>query len=147
MSIPAEGDIVDVLLYQHQELRRTMTEVEAATGLARAEAFGRLIALLETHERGEQQVVHPTTRESPGGVEIAEERAVEEREIDRELGELNTLGADDPDFPVRFAVFRESVIDHTRREEDEEFPMLRATLPTEQLLGMADELRQIQARI
>ncbi|GAA1747445.1 hemerythrin domain-containing protein [Luedemannella helvata] len=146
MSIPAEGDIVDVLRHQHEELKQTMTEVETSTGLARAEAFGRVIALLETHERSEQRVVHPTTRETPGGAEIAEERVAEEEEADEVLAELRELGTDDPDFPARFTVFRESVIEHAQHEEDEEFPVLRATLPADQLLGMADELRAVQAR-
>ena len=73
MTGPAtsSGDIVDLLLSQHQQVKQAMAEVQDSAGDAQADAFDRLKLLLHAHEQGEQQVVHPVTRDAANGAGVA----------------------------------------------------------------------------
>jgi hypothetical protein len=145
MDIPAEGDIIDVLLDQHEQLREVMAEVEATTGAERAAAFERFATMIETHEESEQRVVHPVTSDLLDGAEIAELRIDEEEEANAVLAQLRSLDPGGKEFAARFTALRESVLEHAQSEEAEEFPRLRELLPQDQLLTMADQLRTIQS--
>src|SRR6185436_376578 len=91
------GDVVDVLLAQHKQVKHAMEELSTLTRAQKAEAFEQLAQLLERHERGEQQVVRPVTqRQADEGDQIAEERLTEERNADEALAELRDIGVDDP---------------------------------------------------
>ncbi len=138
-------DVVDLLLAQHEEILKTLDEVRANAGEPRADAFSRLQALLIAHERGEQAVVHPVTRDATGDPEIVAERVREERAADLALADLRGLDLDGGEFARRFDEFRDAVIAHAGWEERVEFPSLRATQTTERLLAMAGELRAAQA--
>lgn len=138
-------DVVDLLLAQHEEIFKTLDEVRANTGEPRADAFLRLEALLTAHEHGEQRVVHPVTRDVTEDPEIVVDRLREEREADFALADLRGLDLDSAEFDERFAAFRDAVIAHAGWEERVEFPSLRATQTTEQLLAMAGEMRAAQA--
>jgi carbon monoxide dehydrogenase subunit G len=140
-----QGDIVDVLLAQHEHIKKTFARVQAASGDAKKQLFGGLIDLLHTHETGEQQVVHPVTRGStPDGPLIAMACIEEERQADKVIAELDALGSDHPQFEIKLEVFHLAVLTHAEREERDEFPRLRR-LPAERRHAMADELRTAQA--
>lgn len=93
-------DVVDLLINQHMTIRDLFTEVEAATGDARTEAFHRLVTLLAVHETAEEQVVHPLTRlYVDGGNEIVDDRLDEEREAKETLVALEEMGRTRPSSP------------------------------------------------
>jgi hemerythrin superfamily protein len=140
-----QGDIVDVLLAQHEHIKESFTRVQAATGDARKQLFGGLTELLHTHESGEQQVVHPVTRtETSDGHLVAMARIEEERQADKAIAELETLGTDHPQFDSKLEAFHLAVLAHATHEEQDEFPRLRQ-LPAELRQAMAVELRTAQA--
>jgi hypothetical protein len=143
MNLLIEGDIIDVLKSQHQDIRRAFDEVTAVSGAERAAAFARLDHQLVVHEASEQQVLHPRLQD-PSHAQIAADRVAEERAASEALNQLRALGVDDPDFPGRFAALRDAVLTHARHEEDEEFPELRRTQPREQLFALGNELRAVQ---
>ncbi|MFC7480163.1 hemerythrin domain-containing protein [Luedemannella flava] len=144
MSVTLErvdGDVVDVLLAQHDQIKRAMARVPALQGAEKAEAFALVTELLERHERGEQQVVHPATRDDvESGGRIAGDRLTEEANADMVMAEMAEMDVDDPMFDVQFTEFRNAVLAHAEREEMEEFPRLRADIPAEELAKMADDL-------
>jgi hemerythrin superfamily protein len=145
MSLPATGDIVDILLAQHAEVLAVLDEVRKGSGEQRAGAFSRLQALLHTHERGEQEVVHPVTRGVVEDPEIVADRVREEQQADLALAELRGLDLDSAAFDERFREFRDAVIAHAGWEERVEFPALRQSRTAEQLLAMANRLRTVQS--
>ena len=138
------GDIVEVLLSQHEDVKRRFTQFQTAPGEARAQLFAELADLLHTHETGEQQVVHPVTREdATGGRQIAADRLEEERQADQALAELKALGVGHPEFDAKLGAFRQAVLAHAAAEEEQEFPRL-SQLPPHRRQEMAEELRAVQ---
>src|SRR5215467_4303224 len=145
MSLPTTGDVVDVLIAQHQELLDTLDEVRGSSGTPRADAFARLEALLRTHEQGEREVVHPVTRELVEDPETVLDRVREEQRADLALAELRRLEPDSAEFDAGLREFRDDLIAHVGWEERVELPSLRARQTAEQLRMMANELRTVQA--
>ncbi|ACU75388.1 cyclase/dehydrase [Catenulispora acidiphila DSM 44928] len=139
------GDIVEILLSQHEEVKRKFVQVLSATGGERGRLFSELADLLHTHETGEQQVVHPVTRLNvTGGRKIAADRLEEEQRADQALGELKSMGVDHPDFAIKLDTFHQAVLAHATAEEEQEFPRL-TQLPPHRRQAMAVELRAVQS--
>jgi len=145
VAASGHGDIVDMLIAQHERIKETFAEVQAASGEGKNQLFGKLTDLLHTHEAGEQQVVRPVTREStPDGQQIADARVEEERQADQAIAELKALGVDHPQFDTKFEALYRAVLAHATHEEHEEFPRLRL-LAAERRQAMTDQLRVAQA--
>jgi carbon monoxide dehydrogenase subunit G len=143
-TITDQGDIVSVLLAQHEHIKDSFARVQAASGDAKEQLFTGLTDLLHTHETGEQQTVHPVTATStPDGRQIAAARLEEERQADLAIAELKALGTGHPLFDAKLAAFHQAVLAHATNEEHDEFPRLRQ-LPTERQAAMADKLHAAQ---
>jgi hypothetical protein len=143
---PLAHDVVDVLRTQHQQVRRMLALTDAMTGAAKEQHFRQLTDLLETHERGEQEVVRPVTRTCAGGERTAANRLDEEREADELIARLKQTAVDTPEFDRLLDRLRDMVLMHAEQEEMEEFPMLRDQIAADRLWDMADELLAAQAR-
>src|SRR5262245_19227735 len=112
MKILAEGDVIDVLLDQHDQIRRALDEVATALGEAKAVAFLELETLLYVHETGEQQVLHPATLEISGASGVADARIAEERGADERLRALRDIDVSRPEFDAAFRGLRDVVLTH-----------------------------------
>src|SRR5256885_648913 len=100
---------------------------------------------MHRHERGEQAVVHPVTRDhTQRGDLVTEACAAEEERARWAILDLQDLGVDHPSFTAKFAAFRQAVLDHAAHEERDELPLLRRYVPTQRLHTMANELRNVQ---
>jgi uncharacterized membrane protein len=140
-----QGDIVNVLLAQHEHIKEAFTRVQTVSGYAKKQLFADLTDLLHTHETGEQQVVHPVTRTStPDGQQVATARIDEETAADRAIAELKGLSTDHLQFDTKLAALHRAVLTHAAHEEQDEFPRLRR-LPAELRQAMAHELQAAQA--
>jgi hypothetical protein len=138
-------DLIDVLLKQHDEIRRMCTAVQRAGGSDKQRLFEALERLVYVHEVGERHVARPAVRNSgPAGDEIGTACMLEEEGIERAVAELHDLTADHADFDDRFAVLRQALADHTAREERDEFPLLPRYVPVDRLHMMASELHDVQ---
>jgi hypothetical protein len=141
----SDEDVVDVLLAQHEQVKELMARVAAAEGPVKQQLFEELAALLKTHEKGEQRVVHPVTRTSvPGGAQTANARLGEEERADQLMAEVETMIADSREFDTWFEQLQAAVLDHASHEEREEFPRLRRELSAARLRSMAEELVAVQ---
>lgn len=144
-SMPEAYDVVDVLRTQHEQVRRLFAQTAEASGAAREQHLADLLLLLELHEKGEQQVVHPVTRSTgEAGSETAARRLAEEQEADELIARIKQVDVDSAEFDARFGDLREAVLKHAEQEESEEFPRLREDVPTEQRRAMAEELLLLQ---
>lgn len=138
-----QTDVVDLLVGQHRQIRRLFAEVEGCTGRDRADAFDRLRRLLAVHElavheTAEEEIVHPISRRAiDGGDTIVDARLSEEHHVKQLLENLDRISPDDPAFPGALRELKKAALDHADREENEEFPRLRAHADAAQLRGMA----------
>ena len=134
-SIHSTSDVVALLKRQHEELRNLFSEVLAAQGPAREDAFFALRRLLAIHETLEEEVVHPAARGARGiGDEEVEQRLREEKEATMVLASLEPLELDSPAFEVKFRALHSAVLAHAAAEEAEEFNLLSNELDEEQLV-------------
>jgi hypothetical protein len=145
VTLPDNADVVDLLLHQHHEVKRSLAEVETLEGDSRMAAFSRLEKLLSSHENAEQEVVHPVTRDQAGNPALAHDLVHDEDEATAVMSELHALGAGNPDFDPKFITLRDAVLGHNAREESEEFPLLRRTQSAQRLEELADDLRAVQS--
>ena len=131
-------DVVDLLLEQHQQVRRLFSELERVNGDARRDQFEQLVRLLAVHETAEEEVVYPAVRKMvDDGDMLADARTAEEAEAKKALSELEELGVDHPDFESQLRSLRQIVLIHAENEEKEVFPELRQSHSREQLETMA----------
>jgi hemerythrin superfamily protein len=145
--VSGDEDVVDLLMAQHQRVKELMDRVAAAQGAEKQQWFGELVALLKTHEKGEQRVVHPVTRSSVhDGDATANARLGEEERADQLIAQAEAaeMSADSVEFDAWFERLRHAVLDHAEHEEREEFPKLRGELPAARLRTMAEELVAVQ---
>jgi hypothetical protein len=145
VTLPDNADVIDLLLHQHHEVKRSLAEVETLEGDSKMAAFSRLEKLLSSHESAEQQVVHPVTRDHAGNPELAQDLVYDEDAAMVVMTELHSLGAGNPDFDPKFTALRDAVLGHNVREESEEYPLLRRTQSVQRLEEMADDLRAVQS--
>ena len=145
-STALEPDLVDLLLGQHMQIRDLFSEVESATGKARADAFDRLVRLLAVHETAEEQIVHPLAREAmDGGEGVIEDRLAEERDAKEQLSALEAVDPGSAEFTTRLAELREAVLAHAHFEETYEFRYLRREVDPGRLRALANVVRAAEA--
>jgi hemerythrin superfamily protein len=139
-------DVVDLLQTQHNEIKSLFSRLATAKGTEKREVFEDLVRLLAVHESAEEGVVHPAARRAiDGGDQVVDSRLHEEEEAKDVLAELYDLGVDHPDFDTKLAKFRDAVIAHATREENDEFRSLRQKVPAERLDRMAGAVRAAEA--
>jgi hypothetical protein len=139
MTTVQAPDVVDVLLTHHALIEEQFRAVAAATRKpAKRSAFEELARLLAVHETIEQELVHPAAAARiDAGAEVIADRMDEELRATEVLTELFEVEVNDPDFDRLLQGLKESVLTHATHEERYEFPHLRHTAPTEQLLDLA----------
>ncbi len=146
MTEATEPDVLDLLLAQHVEIEELFAEVMVALGQRKRELFDELVRLLAVHETVEEELIHPRVRvEVPAAERVVAGRLREEQEAKRELAELYELGTGHPHFDRRLTSLARAVVEHAAREEQEEFPLLRAALAPADRQRMASAMRAAQA--
>jgi hypothetical protein len=146
MTMTRENDVVDLLVDQHNEVRKLFDRLEKAKGSRRRDLFEDLVRLLAVHETAEEEVVHPIARHRiAAGDKVIDKRLAEEREAKRELAELHDLGVDHPTFNSKLAKLRDAVVHHAEREEKEEFADLRTGLDLDRRRRMAAAVKAAEA--
>jgi hypothetical protein len=138
-------DLVNVLLDQHDEMRRLCDAVDSARRIDKGRLFAQLSQLVLRHERTDRRIVHPAARNStPEGDRVGVACMVEEGNIERAVAALQVLGTGHATFDDRFAELRHAIADHTAHEERDEFPILRRQVTASRLHMMASEVRDTQ---
>jgi hemerythrin superfamily protein len=141
-----QQDVVDLLMTQHNEIKSLFSRLAAAQGTEKRELFEDLVRLLAVHESAEEEVVHPAARRSiNNGDQVVDSRLHEEDEAKHALAELYKLGTDNPEFDGKLAMFRDAVLAHANREENDEFKYLRENIPAERLERMAGAVKAAEA--
>jgi hypothetical protein len=128
------GDVIDLLLTQHSEIKELFGRVVEARGDEKRDLFQDLVRLLAVHETAEEELIHPLARtQLENGQTIADARLQEENEAKQALSDLYDLGVDHPEFDTQLGTLRQAVVEHAEREEHEEFGYLQKSLPADRL--------------
>jgi hypothetical protein len=135
-----EGDVVAILLEQHQRIEDLLDEVGTSEGDERQQLFEELRALLAVHETAEEMVLRPVTIDV-AGKDVADARNDEEREANKVLKTLEAVDAAGDDFLTTFEELRAAVLAHAKAEETEEVPAILAGCDEDQRRGMGTLLR------
>ena len=138
-----QGDMIEILLDQHQRIRDLFKQVKAAKNENKRRAFDELRALLAVHETAEEMVLRPISSRD-AGAEVTDARNEEEREASRTLTVLEMLDISGAEFDRMFAAFERAVLAHASHEEKDEFPLVRAREDRDTLVAMGRTLRAVE---
>lgn len=138
-----KGDVVAVLLGQHDRIREMFRTVADADGEDRQQHFDRLRAFLAVHETAEEMILRPVTARTDA--EVADARNREEAESNVVLAELEHLDVTSAEFGDRLRAFQEMVVDHAEAEEREELPRVLETCDQPMRLVMGKALLAAEA--
>ena len=147
MIIESPDEVVAFLKAQHNLIEDMFDQVLHATDpKAREEPFTTLRQLLAVHETAEEMVVHPRVRrEDDAGDAIVDARLEEEHEANELLSAIEKLDITSDEFIAELTKLREAVLEHARQEEDEEFPVLKRKVDTDDLKRMGAAVRAAEA--
>jgi hemerythrin superfamily protein len=141
-----EGDVIDLLVHQHGQIRDLFDEVENRIGDERKDAFERLVRLMAVHETAEEEIIHPLARRSlPGGEGIVDDRLEEERKAKEKLARIEGMDPNSPQFLTELDELRIAVLTHARAEERYEFQRIRGQLGDSKLRGLAAAVELAEA--
>jgi hemerythrin superfamily protein len=138
-----EQDVVDLLTDQHRQIARLFQRVLQSESDDRHAAFGELARLIAVHEIVEQAVVHPLSRRLEQDEHQADHLLDEERRISDVLEDAIRAGADGDAGEI--GALRDMVLSHARREERDEFPVVRKAVPADELRQLAQAVREAVA--
>jgi hemerythrin superfamily protein len=145
-KVMPEGDVVDLLIHQHSQIRDLFDEVENTLGQDRKNAFDRLVRLLAVHETAEEEIIHPLARRTlPGGEEIVDDRLEEEHSAKEKLARIESMDLETPQFLTELDELRIAVLTHARAEERYEFQRIRDELGDAQRRGLAAAVKIAEA--
>jgi hemerythrin superfamily protein len=137
-----QQDVVDVLTTDHAEARSLVDQILSSTDpVERRELTDSLISELVRHSVAEEMHVYPAMRDSlPDGEDAVAHDTQEHKELERVMKDLESADASAPEFVGHVQRLQAILDDHVRDEEDEQFPKLRAHLPSERLVELAGKV-------
>jgi hemerythrin superfamily protein len=139
-----KGDVIGILYAQHAQVQDLFERVEKSSAETRQEAFDDLIALLIAHEKAEQAVLRPVSRETAGD-DVVDARLQEEEKANQVIAELKKLDLSSSEFDRMFAEFKKAVVDHAEHEEREEFPTVLEKRDEDERRVMGERLSNVEA--
>lgn len=142
MNTTAGRDVVDVLTTDHREAEELIGRILADNdAVDRRETADQLIAELVRHAVAEEMFVYPAMRKHlPRGDEVVEHDIQEHQELEELMKQLEAVDANDVRFLELVRDLQRVLHDHVRDEETAQFPRLRAHLPREELVGLAEKV-------
>jgi hemerythrin-like domain-containing protein len=138
----ADQDVVDVLTTDHHEVLDLLQQIKVTTNAEeRRDLADTVISELVRHSVAEEMYVYPAMRKHlPDGEDAVEHDISEHKEIEKTLKKLEGASADDAEFTQLLGQLEDILRDHIQDEETEQFPGLRAQIPREELVKMAQKV-------
>jgi hypothetical protein len=135
-------DLPAALAQQQHRIEQQFQQTLAASGEDRHTAFGQLAWLVAVHETIEEEIAHPLTRQLDQEDHLAEHLLDEERRISEALADVSiAIGEVDG-----LAAVHDLLLTHTRRERQEEFPLLRTGVAGGELRDLGDLALAVQSQ-
>jgi iron-sulfur cluster repair protein YtfE (RIC family) len=132
--------LIESLRNDHDRIQDLFAQMEDATGQARKDLFGLLVAELVRHEVAEEEILRPISRRDAGD-RVVDARIKEESRAEKLLKEMEQLDTATEEFVQKLAKLRDEVEQHASAEESLEFPKVEEAQGRAQLeiLGKAYE--------
>jgi hemerythrin HHE cation binding domain-containing protein len=136
-------DVLELLTSQHARMNRLGGLAAGSTADEARTAFGDLAQLIAVHEVTEEQMIHPILRRLPDD-HLADRLLDEESRISDALSDSVRATAHGH-LDDTIGGLRDMVSVHVRREERDEFPKIRASVPVQERREMGRAVRAAQA--
>lgn len=138
----ADRDVIDVLSSDHDEFLDLIAEIQGEVEpTIRRQKADVLIAELVRHSVAEEMFVYPVMRERlPDGEAAVQHDIDEHKELEVTMKALEDLEPNEALFDQTVAQLESILRDHVKDEEQEQFPRLRAEVPADQLVRLADQV-------
>ena len=142
-----EQDAIELLEQEHRRFEQLLKRGEESTERAkkgRRELLATLIAELNAHELMEEKVLYPALQSHPEARDIVLEGYEEHHVADLIAAELKDVATNDEQWAAKFKVLKENVEHHIKEEEGDMFRTARGIFSRDELLDLADRMREIQ---
>ena len=135
-------DVTEILTADHLEMIELLDQIETSTDPSDRRALADAVtAEVMRHSVAEEMFVYPVMeRDIPGGKDEVEHDKEEHEQIVRVLKDLEGVDPADGRFVELVQQLRSVLQHHATDEEAEQFPQLRAHVPHEQLVEMAEKV-------
>ncbi len=138
------NDAIEILLNDHEVVKRLFEELENAEAGARATVLEQLKTLLTVHNATEENLVYPAIRFVAARKRDAETLYHQQDEAESSLWSIDAtikgvIDGEDADEQIR--TLHKAVLAHIRKEEETEFPHLRQALKGSALKRLTDDVR------
>jgi hemerythrin superfamily protein len=135
-------DVVDILTADHREATDLVTQILASSDpQRRREMADVLITELVRHSVAEEMYVYPAMREHlPDGDDAVAHDVAEHKELEATLKKMEKADAAGSEFDPLVRELESTLRDHIQDEETDQFPQLRAKLPSETLRELGDKV-------
>lgn len=142
---PARGqDVLEVLSEHHARMNRLCRRAAGLIGDEARMAFADLAQLIAVHEIAEQQMVHPIVRRLRPDDHLVDRLLDEEGQISDTLSDAVRAAANGH-IDDTIGGLRDVVTAHSRREEHDEFPQFRRSVPVPERREMGRTIRAAEA--
>jgi hemerythrin-like domain-containing protein len=137
-----QQDVVDVLTTDHREALDLIEQIKSTSSVEqRRDLADTLIAELVRHSVAEEMYVYPAMKKHlPNGEESVQHDTEEHKELEREMKNLEGMDGGDSGFLDGIAALEATLRDHVSDEENDQFPQLRANIPSDDLVKMAGQV-------
>ena len=126
----AAAEALEMLQEDHDKVKKSFKQFEKLDreDAATAEELVRTVCEeLKIHTTLEEEIFYPAVRDAIEDEDIMNEAQVEHDTAKILIEQLESMGADDPNFHATFTVLGEYVKHHIEEEEDEMFPQAKKT--------------------
>jgi hypothetical protein len=137
-------DVLELLTAQHARMNRLCGRAAGSAGDEARMAFGELAQLIAVHEIAEEQMIHPLVRRLRPDDHLADRLLDEESRISDALSDAVRAAAHGH-LDDTIGGLRDMVTAHSRREEQDEFPQLRRSVPVQERREMGRAVRAAEA--
>lgn len=121
-------DAIELLIDDHEKVKKMFTDFEAATDAEEKGAIAQLICQeLIVHTAIEEQVFYPAVRAAIDDDDLVDEAIVEHDSAKELIGQLQSMTPDDEQYDAKVKVLKEYIEHHVKEEEEEMFPQVRAS--------------------
>lgn len=143
----AATDVVDILTEDHHAVLDLIAELHVTADPQRCRALADVvIAEVVRHAVAEEAVVYPAMRDYlPAGDHEVDHDLDEHKAIEKTLKDLEGLDPQDTGFALAVDTLEAELRHHAGSEENEQFPILRASIPAEELVRMGKKVQRIKS--
>jgi hypothetical protein len=136
--------VLEVLSEHHARMNRLCRRAAGLIGDEARMAFADLAQLIAVHEIAEQQMVHPIVRRLRPDDHLVDRLLDEEGQISDTLSDAVRAAANGH-IDDTIGGLRDVVTAHSRREEHDEFPQFRRSVPVPERREMGRTIRAAEA--